>query len=115
MRSKKPGDRYASSSPTIPATRRRDCRAADGVVTKAAPDGYTLLMEVVTANVMNSTLYPNLNYDFARDIVPVARLAEGPYVMVVNPSVPAETLREFVAYAKSNPGRINMASTGNGS
>jgi tripartite-type tricarboxylate transporter receptor subunit TctC len=86
-----------------------------GVVAKASPDGYTLLMEVVTANVMNSTLYPNLNYDFARDIVPVARLAEGPYVMVLNPSVPAETLLEFIAYAKANPGKINMASTGNGS
>jgi tripartite-type tricarboxylate transporter receptor subunit TctC len=86
-----------------------------GVVAKAVPDGYTLLMEVVTANVMNSTLYPNLNYDFARDIAPVARLAEGPYVMVVNPSVPAETLPQFIAYAKANPGKINMASTGNGS
>jgi tripartite-type tricarboxylate transporter receptor subunit TctC len=86
-----------------------------GVVAKAAPDGYTLLMEVVTANVMNSTLYPNLNYDFARDIAPVARLGEGPYVMVLTPSVPAETLPEFIAYAKANPGKINMASTGNGS
>jgi tripartite-type tricarboxylate transporter receptor subunit TctC len=86
-----------------------------GVVAKASPDGYTLLMEVVTANVMNSTLYPNLNYDFARDITPVARLAQGPYVMVLNPSVPAETLSEFITYAKANPGKINMASTGNGS
>ena len=86
-----------------------------GVVAKVSPDGYTLLMEVVTANVMNSTLYPNLNYDFARDITPVARLAQGPYVMVLNPSVPAETLSEFIAYAKANPGKINMASTGNGS
>ena len=86
-----------------------------GVVAKASPDGYTLLMEVVTANVMNSTLYPKLNYDFARDIAPVARLAEGPYVMVLNPSVPAGTLPEFIAYAKANPGKINMASTGTGS
>jgi tripartite-type tricarboxylate transporter receptor subunit TctC len=86
-----------------------------GAVAKASPDGYTLLMEVVTANVMNSTLYPNLNYDFASDIAPVARLAEGPYVMVLNPSVPAETLPEFIAYAKANRGKINMASTGNGS
>jgi tripartite-type tricarboxylate transporter receptor subunit TctC len=86
-----------------------------GAVARAAPDGYTLLMEVVTANVMNSTLYPNLAYDFARDIAPVARLGEGPYVMVANPSVPAETLPEFVAYAKAHPGKINMASTGNGS
>lgn len=86
-----------------------------GVVARAAPDGYTLLMEVVTANVMNSTLYPNLNYEFARDIVPIARVGQAPYVMVVNPSVPAETLPELIAYAKANPGRINMASTGNGS
>jgi tripartite-type tricarboxylate transporter receptor subunit TctC len=86
-----------------------------GVVAKAAPDGYTLLMEVVTANVMNSTVYPDLKYDFARDIAPVARLAEGAYVMLLNPAVPAETLPEFIAYAKAHPGRINMASTGNGS
>lgn len=86
-----------------------------GVVAKAPSDGYTLLMEVVTANVMNSTLYPNLTYDFAHDIAPVARLGEGPYVVVVNPSVPAQTLAELITYAKANPGRINMASTGNGS
>jgi len=86
-----------------------------GLVAKAAPDGYTLLMEVVTANVMSSALYPDLNYDFARDIAPVARLGEGPYVMIVNPAVPAATLPEFVAYAKANPGKVNMASTGNGS
>jgi len=88
---------------------------ATGVVAKAAPDGYTLLMEVVTANVMNSTLYPKLAYDFARDIAPVARLGEAAYVMVVHPKVPAETLSEFVVYAKAHPGRINMASQGGGS
>jgi len=86
-----------------------------GVVAKAAPDGYTLLMEVVTANVMNSTVYPNLSYDFESDIAPVARLAQGAYVMLLNPSVPAQTLPEFIAYAKAHPGKINMASTGNGS
>jgi tripartite-type tricarboxylate transporter receptor subunit TctC len=86
-----------------------------GVVAKASPDGYTLLMEVVTANVMNSTVYPNLGYDFARDIAPVARLAQGAYVMLLNPSVPAQTLPEFIAYAKAHPGKINMASTGSGS
>jgi tripartite-type tricarboxylate transporter receptor subunit TctC len=85
------------------------------VVAKAQPDGYTLLMEVVTASVMNTTLYPSLNYDFIRDIAPVARIGEGPYIMVLNPSVPAATVPEFIAYAKANPGRINMASTGNGS
>jgi tripartite-type tricarboxylate transporter receptor subunit TctC len=88
---------------------------ATGVVAKAVPDGYTLLMEVVTANVMNSTLYPKLPYDFARDIAPVARLGEAAYVMVVHPKVPAETLSEFVAYAKAYPGKINMASQGGGS
>ncbi|MFZ3350885.1 MAG: tripartite tricarboxylate transporter substrate binding protein [Xanthobacteraceae bacterium] len=86
-----------------------------GVVAKAAPDGYALLLEVVTANVINSTLYPELGYDFARDILPVARIAEGPYVMVVNPEVPAKTIPEFIAYAKANPGKIDMASTGTGS
>jgi tripartite-type tricarboxylate transporter receptor subunit TctC len=86
-----------------------------GVVAKASPDGYTLLMEVVTANVMNSTIYPDLSYDFARDIAPVARLAQGPYLMLLNPAVPAATLPEFIAYAKANPGKVNMASTGNGS
>ena len=88
---------------------------ATGVVVKAAPDGYTLLMEVVTASVLSSAFYSNLNYDFIRDITPIARLGEGAYVMVVNPSVPADTLPKFIAYAKANPGRINMASAGSGS
>ena len=86
---------------------------ATGAVAKAAPDGYTLL-EVLPTNLMNSTLYPNLNYDFMRDIAPVARLGESAYVMVVNPSVPVSTVPEFIAYAKANPGKINMASAGNG-
>src|SRR6185437_10742169 len=86
-----------------------------GLVAQASPDGYTLLMEVVTANVMNSTVYPDLKYDFARDIAPVARLAQAPYVMLLNPTVAAATVPEFIAYAKANPGKINMASTGNGS
>ena len=86
-----------------------------GLVAKAAPDGYTLLMEVVTANAINATLFPELDDDFARDVAPVARLAQGPYVMVVNPGVPAKTIPEFIAYAKANPGKLNMASTGNGS
>jgi tripartite-type tricarboxylate transporter receptor subunit TctC len=87
---------------------------ATGVVVKAAPDGYTLLMEVVTGSVLSSALYPNLNYDFMRDITPVARLGEGAYVMVVNPSVPVSTVPEFIAYAKANPGKVNMASAGSG-
>ena len=87
---------------------------ATEVVVKALPDGYTLLMEVVTANAINATFYPNLNYNFIRDIAPVASIVRGPFVMVINPSVPATTLSEFIAYAKANPGKINMASAGNG-
>jgi tripartite-type tricarboxylate transporter receptor subunit TctC len=84
------------------------------VVVKAPPDGYTLLMEVVTVNAINATFYANLHYDFIRDIAPVASIVRGPFVMVVNSSVPAGTLPEFIAYAKANPGKINMASAGNG-
>jgi tripartite-type tricarboxylate transporter receptor subunit TctC len=84
------------------------------VVVRAAPDGYTLLMSVVTSNAINASYYPNLGYNFIRDIAPVASVGGGSYVMVVNPSIPARTLPEFIAYAKANPGRINMASTGNG-
>jgi tripartite-type tricarboxylate transporter receptor subunit TctC len=84
------------------------------VVAKATPDGYTILMEVVTSAAINTTFYPHLNFDFIRDIAPVASIGSGAYVMVVNPSVPARTVPEFIAYAKANPGKINMASTGNG-
>jgi tripartite-type tricarboxylate transporter receptor subunit TctC len=84
------------------------------VVVRAPPDGYTLLMSVVTSNAINATYYANLNYSFVRDIAPVASIGGGSYVMVVNPSMAAKTLPEFIAYAKANPGRINMASTGNG-
>jgi tripartite-type tricarboxylate transporter receptor subunit TctC len=83
-------------------------------VVKAAPDGYTLLLATVS-NAMNTTLYGNLSFDFARDISPVANLGGGPYVMVVNPSLPVRTVPEFIAYAKANPGKVNMASSGNGS
>jgi len=84
------------------------------VVVRAPPDGYTLLMEVVTSNAINATLYADLNFNFIRDIAPVASLGEGSYVMVVNPSIPAKTVPEFIAYAKANPGKINYASTGGG-
>ena len=84
------------------------------VVVRAPPDGYTLLMSVVTSNAINATYYANLNYNFIRDIAPVASIGGGSYVMAVNPSIAARTLPEFIAYAKSNPGKINMASTGNG-
>jgi tripartite-type tricarboxylate transporter receptor subunit TctC len=84
------------------------------VAVRAPPDGYTLLMSVVTSNAINATYYANLNYNFIRDIAPVASIGGSAYVMVVNPSIAARTLPEFIAYAKANPGRINMASTGNG-
>jgi tripartite-type tricarboxylate transporter receptor subunit TctC len=83
-------------------------------VARAAPDGYTLLMITVT-NAVNATLYQNLNFDLVRDIAPVAGTMRTANVLVVNPTVPANTLPEFIAYAKSNPGKINYASNGHGS
>jgi tripartite-type tricarboxylate transporter receptor subunit TctC len=87
---------------------------ATEAVVRAAPDGYTLLL-VAPANAINATLYDKLNYNFIRDVAPVAGLIRFPNVMVVNPSVPAKTIPEFIAYAKANPGKLNMASSGNGS
>jgi tripartite-type tricarboxylate transporter receptor subunit TctC len=84
------------------------------VVVRAAPDGYTLLMEVMTANAINATLYDKLNYNFIRDIAPIASIGRASYVMVVNPSLPAKTVSEFITYAKTNPSKVNMASAGNG-
>jgi tripartite-type tricarboxylate transporter receptor subunit TctC len=84
----------------------------EGVV-RAPPDGYTLLL-VAAPNVINATLYENLNFNFIRDIEPVASIGGSPFVMEVNPSFPATTVPEFIAYANSNPGKINMASTGTG-
>ena len=80
---------------------------------RAAPDGYTLLF-AGTAHSINATLYANLKFNFIRDIAPVAGLVRLPNVMVVNPSVPAHTVPEFIAYAKANPDKINMASVGVG-
>jgi tripartite-type tricarboxylate transporter receptor subunit TctC len=80
---------------------------------RAPPDGYTLLM-VQTNNVVNATLYDKLNFNFIHDIAPVASIVDVPYVMVINPIVPAKTIPEFIAYAKANPGKINMASVGTG-
>ena len=68
----------------------------------------------VCPNAINATLYDKLNFNFIRDIAPVAGIARAPQVMVVNPSVPAKTVPEFIAYAKANPGKVNMASAGNG-
>ena len=81
---------------------------------RAAPDGYTLQMTVLT-NVFNTTLYTNLNFNFVTDVAHVAGVANAPYVVIVPPSFPAKTIPEFIAYAKANPGKINMASGGNGS
>jgi tripartite-type tricarboxylate transporter receptor subunit TctC len=83
-------------------------------VVRASPDGYTLLL-VGLSHAMNATLYKKLNFNFIRDIAPVASIGGTPYVMVINPSVPAKTVPEFIAYAKANPSRINMASSGSGS
>jgi tripartite-type tricarboxylate transporter receptor subunit TctC len=87
---------------------------ATEAVVRAEPDGHTLLL-VGLSNAINTTLYKKLNYDFLRDIAPVASIGGGPYVMVVNPSVPAKTVPQFITYAKANPGAVNMASSGNGS
>jgi tripartite-type tricarboxylate transporter receptor subunit TctC len=82
-------------------------------VVHAPADGYTLLM-IGTANAINATLYEKLNFNFIRDIAPVAGIMRGPHIMVVNPAVPAKTVPEFIAYAKANPGMLNFASAGNG-
>jgi tripartite-type tricarboxylate transporter receptor subunit TctC len=83
------------------------------LVAKAAPDGYTLLL-INPANTINATLYKKLNFVFLRDIDPVANVIQVPNVMEVNPQVPANTVAEFIAYAKANPDKINVASSGNG-
>jgi tripartite-type tricarboxylate transporter receptor subunit TctC len=82
-------------------------------VVRASPDGYTLLM-VGGWNAINATLYDKLSFNFIRDIMPVASIGSAPYVMVINPSIPAKTVPEFIAYAKANPGKISMASAGTG-
>jgi len=87
---------------------------ATEAVVRAPADGYTLL-SVAPASAINATLYNNLNFNFIRDIAPVAAIFRGPYVMLVHPSVQAKTIPEFIAYAKSNPGKLNMASAGTGS
>src|SRR3954462_3923475 len=81
---------------------------------RAPPDGYTLLL-AAPANAVNATLYEKLNFNFLAEAEPVAGLIRFPNVVVVNPSVPVKTIPELIAYAKANPGKLNMASSGNGS
>jgi tripartite-type tricarboxylate transporter receptor subunit TctC len=83
-------------------------------VVNAAADGYTLLLATVP-NAVNASLYEKLNFNFVRDIAPVAGVIRVPMVVLVHPSVPAQTLSEFIGYAKANPGKVNMASAGSGS
>src|SRR5262247_4295388 len=91
--------------------------AASNIATEAAlrapPDGYTLLL-VTSTNAVNATFYENLNFNFMNDIAPIAGIIRVPFVMEINPSIPAKTVPEFIAYAKANPGKINMASGGLG-
>jgi tripartite-type tricarboxylate transporter receptor subunit TctC len=91
----------------------RPTNIAAEVVVRAPADGYTLL-QVAVANAWNASLYSSLNFNFIRDIAPIASISRNPGVMEVNPEVPAETVPEFIAYARANPGKINMASSGNG-
>src|SRR5882724_3867992 len=86
---------------------------ATEAVARAAPDGYTLLL-VGTPNAINATLYDNPNFNFIRDIVPIAGLIRGALIMVVHPSVPTKTLPEFIAHAKANPGKLSYGSGGVG-
>jgi hypothetical protein len=87
---------------------------ATEAVVRAPADGYTVLL-ATSANAINATLYERLNFDFIRDTAPVASIVDSPLVMEVSPSFPAKTISEFIAYAKSNPGKLSMASGGVGS
>ena len=86
---------------------------ATEAVVRSAPDGYTLLL-LGTSSAINTTLYEKLNFNLIRDIAPIASFVRQPQIMLVHPSVPAKTVPEFIAYAKANPGKINMGSSGNG-
>ena len=84
------------------------------MVVRASPDGYTLLL-VTPSNAINASLYKDLQFNFIRDIAPVADIVRSPFVMVVNPSFPAKSVPEFIAYAKANPGKLNFGSSSIGS
>jgi tripartite-type tricarboxylate transporter receptor subunit TctC len=86
---------------------------ATELVVRATPDGYTLLT-VTTPNLTNATLYPDLKFNFVRDIAPVASIGGVPFIMVVNPSFPPKTVPKFIAYAKAHPAQVNVTSTGTG-
>src|SRR5262249_37947354 len=83
------------------------------VVAHAAPDGYTVLL-TISGNSVNASLYPHLNFNFARDLTPVAAIGRTPFVIVVNPAFPVRSVPELIEYAKANPGKINIASAGVG-
>src|SRR6201996_5112988 len=91
-----------------------DGNIATEAVVNAAPDGYTLLLATLP-NAVNASLYPHLKFDFLRDIAPVAGVIRVPLVVLVHPSVPAKDIPELIAYAKANPGKLNLASAGTGS
>lgn len=86
-----------------------------GYVARSAPDGYTLFQGTIGTHAINPTLYKNLSYDALKDFVPIARMTAGTNVLVVHPDVPANTVEELIAYAKANPGKLNMGSSGAGS
>jgi tripartite-type tricarboxylate transporter receptor subunit TctC len=86
---------------------------ATEAVVRAAADGYTLLL-IAPTSAINATLYDKLNFNFIRDIAPIATISQESYLITVNPSFPAKTVQEFIAYAKANPGKLSMASAGNG-
>src|SRR5262249_43699558 len=89
-------------------------KIATEMVVNSPPDGYTLFLNT-SSSAIQATLYDNLGYNFIRDIAPVAAVVRLPLILVINPSVPAQTVPELIAYAKSNPGKMGMASAGNGS